>query len=259
MEDSDQHIVILGDYNLLSSCEQVASALAPLCAALESEVLRTMSDVELSRGVAGMALRTLIMETERERRERKRTAIFRKKSSKYQKYHTKHRAMADIYTQHPDFQLFHEGLKQREDQLARKVEDLRERDEDLMKVVARNSELEASLKTKKDELELSRGVMAENADLQAKVASLTIKLGTKSAEIDELKVELNVSVDRLAAVISEATVLEDALRVYRSERTKEEKASALKVARLEGCVKELEAELSVLIGQVALLRTKDAS
>lgn len=56
-EGSDCHIVIPGDYNLLSNREQVASVLAPLYAAPENEVLRTMSDVELSQNVAGMALR----------------------------------------------------------------------------------------------------------------------------------------------------------------------------------------------------------
>lgn len=140
MKDFDWHIIIPGDYNLLSSYEQVASALSLLCVAPKNEVLRTMSDVELSRSAAGMALQvdfsfplwslgfcryfqpififnffslwqTLIMETKRERRERKRTTIYEKISSKYQKYSAKHCAMADIYTQDPDFQLFREGLK----------------------------------------------------------------------------------------------------------------------------------------------------
>ncbi|XP_070007637.1 uncharacterized protein [Nicotiana sylvestris] len=146
-----------------------------------------------------------------------------------------------------------------EDQLALKVEELRERDEDLMKAIARNSELEASLKVKEDELELSRGVMAENADLQAKVATLTAELGTKAAEIDGLKGELSVSTGKLATVVSETAALENTLCVCRSELTKEKKASELKVAGLEGCFKELEAELSALNGQVALLRTEDAS
>lgn len=66
------------------------------------------------------------MKTERDRGERKRTTIYGKISSKYQQYHTKHHAMADIYTKDPDFQLFREGLKQRENQLAHKVEELRE-------------------------------------------------------------------------------------------------------------------------------------
>ncbi|XP_070014293.1 filament-like plant protein 1 [Nicotiana sylvestris] len=147
----------------------------------------------------------------------------------------------------------------REDQLACKVEDLRERDEELMKAVARNSELEASLKVKEDELELSRGVMAENVNLQAKVASLTAELGKKVVEIDRLKGELSVSADKLAIAISEMAALENTLHVSRSKLTKEKEASELKVAGLEGRVKELETELSVLNEQVASLRAEDAS
>lgn len=57
MEGSDRQIVVLGDYNLLSDCDKVVSALAPLCATHENEALRAMSDMELSRSVSGMALR----------------------------------------------------------------------------------------------------------------------------------------------------------------------------------------------------------
>ncbi|XP_070015728.1 uncharacterized protein [Nicotiana sylvestris] len=206
----------------------------PLCVAPKSEMLRAMGDMELSQNVADMDLWTLIMETECERRERKRTAIYGKTSSKYQQYRAKHRAKADIYNQDPDFQLFREGLKLREDQLERKVEELRERDEELMKAIARNSELEASLKVKEDELELS-------------------------VKIEGLKGELSVGADKLATAISGTAALENTLRVCRLELTEEKEASKLKVAGLEGRVKELEAELSVLNGQVSSLRTEDAS
>ncbi|XP_070007734.1 spindle pole body component 110-like [Nicotiana sylvestris] len=182
--------------------------------------------MELSQNITGMALRTLITETEREHLERRRMAIYEKMSSKYQRYRAKHRAMADIYNQDPEFQLFREGLKQREDQLERKIEELRERDEELMKVVARNSELEASL---------------------------------KAVEVEGLKGELNVGADKLAASVSGTASLENALRVCRSELTEEKEASNRKVAGLEGRGKELEAELYALNGQVASLREKDAS
>lgn len=127
-----------------------------------------------------------------------------------------------------------------------KVEQLREQDEDLVKDFAHNRKLEASLKMKEDKLESSRGVTAENADLQAMVASLTAELGMKLAEIGELKNELNVSVDGLAAVFPEVAVLEGALRICRLEWTQEKETSAHKVAGLEGRVKEFEAELSLL-------------
>lgn len=43
--------------------------------------------------------------------------------------------------------------------------ELRERDEDLVRLFARNSELEASFKVGEDELELSKGLTVENADI----------------------------------------------------------------------------------------------
>lgn len=90
-----------------------------------------------------------------------------------------------------------------------------------MKAITYNNELEASLKMKEDELELSKTVTGENADLQAKVANLTAELDTKTAKINELRGELGIGADRLATVVSEAAVLDDALCVCRSEPTKE--------------------------------------
>lgn len=55
-DGSDRRIKILGAYNLLQNSEQGASDLALLCAAPESETLSTVTDAELSRRVAGMAL-----------------------------------------------------------------------------------------------------------------------------------------------------------------------------------------------------------
>lgn len=54
------------------------------------------------------------MEVEGDRRERKRTGLYKKMSMKYQQYYDKHRAMSDVYHQDPEFQVFREGLKQRE-------------------------------------------------------------------------------------------------------------------------------------------------
>lgn len=47
--------------------------------------------------------------------------------------------MSNIYHQDPEFQVFREGLKQWEDQLERKIEELREGDEELVKAIARNN------------------------------------------------------------------------------------------------------------------------
>ncbi|XP_070017948.1 uncharacterized protein [Nicotiana sylvestris] len=258
-DGSDCHMVIPGSYNLLLNSEQVSSALAPLCAAPKSETLGTMSDTELSRRVAGMALQTLVMEVERERRERRRTGLYKKMSSKYHQYHAKHRAMSNIYHQDPKFQVFREGLKQQEDQLERRVEELEERDEELVRAIACNSELEALLKVKEDELELSQGVMAENTDLQLKEASLTVELDAKAVEVDGLKGELNASADKLTTTISKTVSLEDALSLSRSELTGEKENFGRRIVGFDGRVRELEAELALLQGQMALLRSYEVN
>lgn len=58
---------------------------------------------------------TLIMEFEQDHRDRRWVGLYEKISSKYHQYRAKHRAMANIYHQYPEFQVFHEGLKQRKD------------------------------------------------------------------------------------------------------------------------------------------------
>lgn len=152
---------------------------------------------------------------------------------KYQQHHAKHQAMSDLYRQDPEFQVFREGLKQRESQLENRVAELEERDEELVRAVARNNELESPLKTKEDELELSRGVIAENADLQLKMAGLSTELSAKIAKIDGLRGELNASADKLSTAISETVSLEDALGLSRSELTREKAASNSRVVELE--------------------------
>ncbi|XP_070025859.1 nuclear matrix constituent protein 1-like [Nicotiana sylvestris] len=160
--------------------------------------------------------------------------------------------------------MFHDGLKQKEKLLAQKVEVLKERDEELMKAIARCSELEAALKAKEDEYEVSKGVMAENVDLQARMATLTAELDRRAAEAIDLRGELSVKTNRLAraerdraTAISKVAALEDALRVCRSERENEIETSTLKVVRFEERIQDLEAELSVLNEQVNALKAED--
>ncbi|XP_019258756.1 PREDICTED: uncharacterized protein LOC109236972 [Nicotiana attenuata] len=210
--------------------EDVVSAFSPLCDASENTALQAVSDTELSWSISGMALRTLIMEIERDRRDERGTTVFGKLASKYKEYRTKHRALADVFTQDSNFQLFRDGLKQREEELVQKVEELKERDDELMRAIGRCSELEVALKAKDDVLEMSKGITAKNTDLQARGR---------------------------VTVVSEIAALEDALRVCRSEQDKEVETSALKVARLEKRIQDLEAELSVLNDQVVALKAKE--
>lgn len=117
------------------------------------------------------------MEIERDKRDEGRTTIFGKVASKYKEYRTKHRGLADVFTKDSDFQLFCDELKQKEEELVQKVEELKEQDEELINSIGRCSEIEAALKAKEDKFEVSRGVMAKNGDLQARVATLILSLG----------------------------------------------------------------------------------
>ncbi|XP_019244425.1 PREDICTED: uncharacterized protein LOC109224291 [Nicotiana attenuata] len=265
-EGPNRHVIIPADYDLLVNSEQVVSAFAPLCAASENTALQAVSDAELSRSISGMALRTLIMEIENDRRDERRTAVFGKLASKYKEYHTKNRALADVFTQDSNFQLFRDGLKQKEEELAQKVNELKERDDELTRAIGRCSKLEAALKAKDDELEVSKGITAENADLQARVAALTAELGRREAEAVDLRGELSTKADDLAraekgriTVVSEVATVEGALRVSRSKRDNKLETPALKVARLEKQIQDLEAELSVSNDQAAALKIEEAN
>ncbi|XP_070026718.1 uncharacterized protein [Nicotiana sylvestris] len=133
-----------------------------------------------------------------------------------------------------------------------------------MKAIARCSELEAALKAKEDELEMSKGVMDESVDIQVRMTALAAELDRRAAEAVDLRGELSAKANGLAhakrdrvSTISQVASLEDALRVCRSEQDKEAETSALKAARFEGRIRDLEAELSVLNEQVTTLKDED--
>ncbi|XP_070025631.1 uncharacterized protein [Nicotiana sylvestris] len=265
IEGPTRHVIIPVGYDLLANSERVVPSFAPLCAASENTALQAMSDVELSQSISGMALRTLIMGIDRDRREERRTAIFKKVTSKYREYRTKHRTLADVFNQDSEFQLFRDGLKQKDEELAKKDEELKERDDELMRAIGRCNKLEVALKAKEDELEVSKRVMAENADLQARVASLTAKLGQREAKVVDLRGELSFKIKELTraekgrvAAMAETTALEEALRVCRFERENELGTLALMVARLKKRIQDLEAELSGLNEQVITLKAEEA-
>lgn len=134
-----------------------------------------------------------------------------------------------------------------------------------MRAISRCNELETALKAKEDELEVSKGLMAENADLQGCVASLTAKLGQREAKVVDLRGELSVKIKELTraekgrvAAMAETTALEEALRVCRFERENELGTLALMVARLKKRIQDLEAELSGLNEQVITLKAEEA-
>ncbi|XP_070013422.1 uncharacterized protein [Nicotiana sylvestris] len=233
-EGPNRYIVIPVDYDLLANSERAVPAFAPLCTASENTALQAMNNTDLSLGISGMALRTLIMEIERGRRDERRTTIFKKMTS----------------NQDSEFNALRGGLKQKDDELMKKDEELRERDNELMRAIGRCSELEAALKAREDELEL---------------ASLRAELGQREESVVDLRGELSAKAEELShaekgrmAAMAEAVALEDSLRVCRSEQANEVETSALKVARLEERIQGLEVELSRLNEQVVVLRAEEA-
>lgn len=89
--------------------------------------------------------------------------------------------------QDPEFRVFLEGLDQSENRLKRRVAELEKVDEQLMAALAWNIELETLLQSKEEDLEISRGVVAEAAELQTRVAALTAELDARTAEVEVLK------------------------------------------------------------------------
>lgn len=127
------------------------------------------------------------MEVKRRRRAQRKSVIFNKVAKKYKKCRAKHQAVADLLTKDPKFRVFCKGLEQSEEQLKRRVAVLVKVDEELMAAFSRITELESLLKSREEELEISRGVAAEAADLQTRVAALTAELDARAAENEVLK------------------------------------------------------------------------
>lgn len=90
------------------------------------------------------------------------------------------------YKQDPEFRLFREGLSQSEDQLKMRLAKFEGADEQLVAAVARNTELEALLRAKDDELDMGRAVAAEATELRARVAALTTEHKSKEDEVEAL-------------------------------------------------------------------------
>lgn len=91
-----------------------------------------------------------------------------------------------MYKQDPEFRLFRKGRTQMEEQLKKRLTKLKRADEHLVAAIAQNTELEALLRAKNDELELGRAVAVEAAELRARVAALATELKAKKDEIDDL-------------------------------------------------------------------------
>nr|XP_016497499.1 PREDICTED: myosin-2 heavy chain, non muscle-like [Nicotiana tabacum] len=176
--------------------------------------------------------------------------------SKYREYRSNHRMMVKIVGEDGQFQALHDKIK-------KKDEELKEKYEEIMRAIGQCSMLEETLRSKEDELEVSKRVIAENTDLRAQVASLIVDLEQSEARVVTLGAELSTRVEELnlaertrMSTVVEATTLEGILRVCRSEQASETETSALKLERLEEPIKGLEAKLYGLNEQVITLKAE---
>ncbi|XP_009764559.1 uncharacterized protein [Nicotiana sylvestris] len=248
-ERSTRTIVIPLDFDLLVNTESVVPSLVPLCSSTENMTLRTFKDANLSLGISGMALRTLILEIKNARREEKRKVVSKKMVLKFREYRAKYREICIRFCTYDNFQSLRDELRQKDDELVR--------------VIGKCSELEGALRAKEDELEVSRGVRAECDDLQSQVASQRAELEQSSTRADDLSDELigktaELGKDEEARMTALARVAtsEEVIRVLKFERASEAEAAVLREASLEERVGELEGEVSNLNDQVAALEAE---
>lgn len=123
-----------------------------------------------------------------------------------------------------------------------------------MRTIGRSSELEGLLRVKNDEVEVSRGVVAECVDLQAHVASLRAELEQSSIGVTGLSIELTEKVPELegteearVAALAKAEALEDSICVLMSECATDTEMATLMEARLDERIGGLDKDVSSLL------------
>ncbi|XP_070047296.1 uncharacterized protein [Nicotiana tomentosiformis] len=177
-------------------------------------------------GVVGPSVETIILEIESARREERCKTIFKKMASKYREYRNKHREICRQFGESDDFLAIRDELKQKDDEL--------------MRVISKCNVLEGSLRDKEEELEVSKRVEVECADFQAQVVSLRAELKQCSFRADVLSNEVaekmtNLEKAELAclAALTKAEALGDAIRVLRSEWANDLETARLMEERLD--------------------------
>lgn len=118
----------------------------------------------------------MILEIESARREERRKVIFLKMKQTYREYCGKYREIRRRFG---------------EDKNSRALQDeLKEKDDELVKVIEKCSILKGALRDKEEELEVSRGVEAQCGDLQAQVILLRAELKECEFKADDLSGEV---------------------------------------------------------------------
>ncbi|XP_070010893.1 uncharacterized protein [Nicotiana sylvestris] len=107
---------------------------------------RELDNVTLSRSIAGLALRTMILEIESARREEKHNKILEKLEHKYFEYRSKYRDIRRCFGEGGNLRALRDELK--------------EKDDELMRAIDKCSILEGTLRGKEEELKISKGIEA---------------------------------------------------------------------------------------------------
>ncbi|XP_070050043.1 peroxisomal and mitochondrial division factor 2-like [Nicotiana tomentosiformis] len=239
------------DWDLLVDTEDVVPSLGLLCFDVEGKTLKKIKDATLSRSIVGLALRTVILEIESARREERHKAIFQKIERKYHEYRNKYREICKQFGESGNFRALRDELKEKDDKLVR--------------VIGKCSIIEGALRDKKEELEVSRVIEAQCADLQAQVVSLRAELeecqlkeDALSGEVAEKAAGLEKAELAQLSAMRKVEALEIVIRILQSERESALEMARLREEWLDERIGELEKEDLGICDRVAALESEKA-
>ncbi|XP_070035180.1 uncharacterized protein [Nicotiana tomentosiformis] len=144
-------------------------------------------------------------------------------------------------------------------------DELKEKDDELVKSIEKCNVLEGTLRSREEELEVSRGVEAQCSDIQAQVVELRMQLEESQLQLEGLNGEIVEKWSELEKAKSfrldalrKLEILELANSTLRSERENDQSTTKAKEDRLEGRVGELEKDNILLHDHVVPLEAEKA-
>lgn len=142
-------------------------------------------------------------------------------------------------------------------------DELKEKYDELVKVIGKCSVLEGALREKEEELKVIKGVEAQCVDLQAQVISLRAELEKSLFKVDALggelagrTVDLEKSESDRLATLRQVEALEAVIRVLHIERVSDLETARFREEQLDERIGELEKEASVLNERVIALEAE---
>ncbi|XP_070015027.1 peroxisomal and mitochondrial division factor 2-like [Nicotiana sylvestris] len=170
---------------------------------------------------------------------------------KYHEYCNKHCEICRRFGESGNFQAFRNKLKHK--------------DNELLRVIDKCSVLYGALREKEEELEVSKGVEAQCADLQDQVVSLRaeleqclIRADALSGDVTEKMADLEKAELARLGASTKVEALEAAIHVLRSKRENDVEMAKLREEKLKERIGELEREVSSLGDQVIFLEAEKA-